>query len=151
MLATINEKSSLVKERLTQEVDSFDYRFKRYGINYSVIIGFIAEPIDFARSTLSIRKSDSFITITPNIYAVILDSANDSNGIKAANKLMAYFQQTHPYTRLYTCAVTASNHESLNQMINELYYLLTYAITNDISNTLIDSSYLSKVYVEVDS
>ncbi|MDD5156474.1 hypothetical protein [Sulfurimonas sp.] len=150
MLATIDGNNSAIKDILIQEVDKFDYRFKRYGINYSVMIGFSTEPIDFAQFSSSIRKSDSFVLIAPNLCAIILDSVNNSNGIKAANKLLTSFQQTYFSKKIYSCVVTASNHESVKQMIDELYYLLTYAITNAIDDTLVDNSYLSKIYVQID-
>ena len=95
MLTTIGENSSTIKEALIQEVDKFDYRFKRYGVNYSVMIGFTTEFIDFTQFSSLIRKSDSFILIIPNLYAVIFDSTNNSSGIKTANKLMAHLQQTY--------------------------------------------------------
>ena len=110
-----------------------------------------AESIDFTQFSSFIRKSDSFILIAPNLCAVIFDFANDSNGVKTANKLLAHLQQTYRDEKIYSCIVTASNHEGATHMVNELCYLLKYALANYIDDTLVDSSYLSKIYVEVSS
>ena len=149
MLATIDGDDSAIKETLLQEINKFDYRFKRYGINYSVMTLFATKQIDFTPFSSFIRKSDSFVLIAPNLCAVVFDFTNDANGAKTANKLLAYLQQTYTYEKIYSCVVTASNNESAVQMIDELCHLLKYAITNSIDNMLVDNSYLPKIYVEI--
>lgn len=135
-----NEQRSIMQEKLTQGIKDFGYRFKRYGINYSIAIGHSPENIDLSQMSHYIRESDRFIILDRNTCAVILDCANDECGIKATNNLLTHFQGEFFSTPLYTAIVTASNYDTSALMTYELFYLLNYAIERNMNNILLDCS-----------
>lgn len=135
-----SEQRSIMQEKLSQGIKDFAYRYKRYGINYSVTIGYSPENVDFSHVVEHIRNSDRFITLDSNTCAVILDCADDECGIKASNNLLTHFQGEYFSTTLYACLVTASNYSTPALMTHELFYLLAYAIENNMNNILVEHS-----------
>lgn len=136
---SIEERSSM-QQILLKEIREFSYRHQRYQIDYSLSIGYSPEPVELNSLSAFIRESDHFIELKPNICAVILDCANDDNGVKAANNLLSRFQGNFFSTPLYASIVTARDFETPLLMVNDLFYLLDYAITHNMNNMLMDSS-----------
>lgn len=134
-----NSRKDLQMALLHEAID-FEYRYRRYEINYSIAIGLTTEEIDMSALSSFIRSSDRFVVLTPNICAVILDSAGDQEGIKAANNLLTYFQNHFFGHTLYAAVSTASNHLDAAQLIHEAFDLLEYAISNNMNNLVVDSS-----------
>lgn len=135
-----HEYLSSMQEKLLQAMKDFKYRFKRYGINYSIAIGYSPENVDLTPLSLHIRESDLFIVLDHNTCAVILDSTNDEGGIKAANNLLSHFQGNFFSIPLYTGIVTASNYDTVALMMHDLFYLLDYAIKNNMNNIIMEPS-----------
>lgn len=140
MINFSNEQHSLMKEKLTQAIKDFSYRFKRYEVNYSVAIGHTPEDVDLSKISQYIRETDRFIILNHNTCAVILDCSDDIRGIKAANNLLTHFQGTFFSTPLYFSIVTASNYDTEHKMTHELFYLLEYAIKHNMNNILVEHS-----------
>lgn len=140
MVTFSNGQYSLMKEKLTQAVKDFSYRFRRYEINYSIAIGHTPEAIDLSILSRHIRESDRFIILNHNTCAVILDCTSDTCGIKAANNLLTHFQGTFFSTPIYLGIVTASNYDTDSKMTHELFYLLDYAIEHNMNSILVEQS-----------
>lgn len=136
------EQHSLMKEKLSQAVKDFAYRFKRYAINYSIAIGHTSEDIDLSQMSGYIRETDRFIVLNHNTCAVILDCSDELRGIKAANNLLTHYQSIFFSKPFYFSIVTASNYEVDAKMIHELFYLLEYAIKHNMNNILLEHSQL---------
>lgn len=133
-----HEQHSLMKEKLSQAVKDFAYRFKRYKINYSIAIGHTPEDTDLSQISGFIRETDRFIVLSHNTCAIILDCSDELRGTKAANNLLTKFQGNFFSKPLYFTIVTASNYEADSKMIHELFYLLDYAIKHNMNNILLE-------------
>lgn len=145
MSTITSEQYSLMKEKLSQAVKDFGYRFKRYEINYSITIGYTSEDIDLTQMAGFIRETDRFIILNHNTCAVILDCSDEIRGIKAANNLLTHYQSVFFSIPLYLSIVTASNYETNSKMIHELFYLLDYAIKHNMNNILLDHSQVIQI------
>ncbi|WP_345993351.1 hypothetical protein [Sulfurimonas sp. HSL-1716] len=132
-----------IRKTIMNEITDYDYRYRRYNINYSVLIGF-AEELDLTSFESYIRKSDRFIVIKPNLCAIVLDCTDEKGGIKAGNNLLTRFQNLFFSKKLFASVVTASAHKDAIHLVNELYHLLSFGITHNMDNILIDSSQLFK-------
>lgn len=137
-----HEQLSLMKEKLSQAIKDFAYRFKRYNINYSIAIGHTTEDIDLNQISNFIRSTDRFIVLNHSTYAIILDCSDEIRGIKAANNILTHYQGIFFSIPLYITIVTASNYEADAKMIHELFYLLDYAIKHNMNNILLEHSQL---------
>ncbi len=135
-----HEQRSIMGEKLIQAVKDFTYRYKRYGIKFSIAIGHTSDEIDLTPLSEHIRESDRFIVLDHNTCAIILDCADDDNGIKAANNLLTLFQGSYFSSPLYAAIVTVSNYEASELMIRELFYLLNYAIEHNMNAILVEHS-----------
>ncbi len=135
-----NEQYSIMKEKLTQAVKDFNYRFKRYEVNYSIAIGHSPENIDLSPLSERIRESDRFIILDHNTCAIVFDFADNTCGIKAANNLLTHFQGTFFSTPLYLGIVTAGNYDTNSKMVHELFDFLDYAIEHNMNSVLVECS-----------
>jgi len=135
-----NEQYSIMKEKLTQAVKDFSYRFKRYDVNYSIAIAHSPENIDLSPLSERIRESDRFIIFDHNTCAIVFDFADGTCGIKAANNLLTHFQETFFSTPLYLGIVTASNYDTNSKMVHELFDFLDYAIEHNMNSVLVECS-----------
>lgn len=134
------EQRSLMKEKLSQAIKDFGYRYKRYEINYSIAIGHTSEDIDLSQMSGFIRETDRFIILDYNTCAIILDCSDEIRGIKAANNLLTHYQGLFFSKALYLTIVTANNYDTNHKMLHELFYLLDYAIKHNMNNILLDHS-----------
>lgn len=126
---------------LIDETHEFQYRFERYNLDYSIAIGFIKGiDIDLNNFQNHIRNTDRLVSLSPNMYAVIFDCADEADGIKATNNLLTKFQQQYFAFPLYAGVVTSSNYKNAKQMIHCLFELLDYGVTNNIDNHVLDIS-----------
>lgn len=144
MIDTLNEMREVINSTLIREMSDYDYRYTRYNINYSIAIGYVPEEIDLNHFASFIRKTDRFITIEPNICAIILDCADCTDGLKTANNLLTIFNKTFFSKKIFAGVATANEHPSSISFINELYYLLKFGIANNMDNQILDSSQLFK-------
>jgi len=127
--------------KMEREIEDFDYRFTRYEVDYSVTLAYTPEPIDLTPLlTKYIRETDHAIILQDQLYAIVFDSADENRGIKAANKLLTFFQQLYFSKSIFASAVTASNFNNPTQMISKLFDLLDYSISHDMDNHVIDPS-----------
>ncbi len=140
MVSYSTEQHSLMKEKLTQAIKDFTYRLKRYDVNYSIALGHTPECVDLSPLSKQIRTTDRFIILDQHTYAVILDCADETGGIKAANNLLTHFQGSFFSIPLYTCVVTAGNYDSVALMNQELFYLLDYVIEHNMMSILLERS-----------
>jgi len=135
-----HEQRSVMGEKLIQAIKDFTYRYKRYGIKFSIAIGHTTDDIDLSSLSEHVRESDRFIVLNHNTCVIVLDCADDDCGIKAANNLLTLFQGNYFSGSMYTAIVTASNYDTSLLMVRELFYLLNYAIENNMNAILVEHS-----------
>lgn len=142
MIEGLDKMYELIKEKLTQQISNYEYRYERYNQNYSIAIAYTTENIDLSQMDSYIRTSDSFIKIQPNLCAVILDFTDGITGVQAANKLLTSFNNTFYEKQIFAAVATANEHTTTMSLINELFNILKFGLTNDMDNLVLDSSYL---------
>ena len=137
MLPT-NKLQSLIQV-LMHETRDFQYRLERYNIDYSIAIGMIKGiDVDLNNFQNHIRNTDRLVALTSNMYAVILDCADEPCGIKAANNLLTKFQEQFFAFPLYAGVVTSANCTNAKQMIHCLFELLEYGVANNFDNQVLE-------------
>lgn len=135
----------MLQDKLERELDDFDYRYTRYEVNYCIAIAYTPEPIDLAPLLSKyIRETDHAIMLQDQLYAVIFDTADETKGIKAADKLLTFFQHLYFSHSIFASITTASDYNSPAQMISKLFDLLDYSISNNIDHHVIDASQVMK-------
>lgn len=136
-----SNKLQLLIKVLIDETGEFQYRLERYNIDYSIAIGFIKGiDIDLNHFQTHIRKTDRFVVLSNNMYAVILECADEPCGIKAANNLLTKFQQQYFEFPLFASVVNGSNYSNVKDMLLSLFHLLEYGVTYNMDNQVLDIS-----------
>jgi hypothetical protein len=139
----LNRLDPLLKslnEKFFSELASFEYRYKRYHVNYSVAIYALDEEIEADFFYKNIRRSDHCILIQKNFYIVIFDSTNEEQGGKAANNILVNFEHFYFSKPLFFSLVSSTNYSSAKTMVYTLFNLLHYGMSNNMHNILIDES-----------
>lgn len=131
MITITSERYSVMQEKLLQSLKDFDYRFKRYQINYSITIGYCLEDVNLSVLSDYIRGDDRFIVLDHHAYAIVFNYSNVESGIQATNNLLNNFHTTFASVPLFGAVVTASNYDSVTQMVPELLNLLQRSIEQD--------------------
>ena len=117
----------------------FQYRLERYNIDYSIAVGFTKGiDIDLNAFQNHIRNSDRFVVLSKNMYAVILDCADEQCGLKAANNLLTKFQHQYFACPLFASVVNGSNYTNVKDMFRSLFHLLEYGVTHNFDNQVLD-------------
>jgi len=147
MIDTLQEHRHYLQEQLVQRIAYFDYNFSRYNTHYTIAIVYISEE-DGNLNVLSknLRKSDRLVMFQKNLCAVIFNSANETNGLKAANNLLTDLQALFFSKHLYMAVVTATHCKSSFQLVYDLFDLLQYAIKNNMNNLVLESSQITGCY-----
>lgn len=134
-----------LQDKLEREAEDFDYRFTRYEIDYCITLVYTPEPIDLSPLLSKyIRETDDAILLQDQLYAVIFDSADETKGIKAANKLLTIFQHMYFSQSVFASITTAGDYTNPTQMISKLFDLLDYAIDHNMDNHVTDTSQVMK-------
>lgn len=145
MVKLTYKNRKILQDKLEREAEDFDYRFIRYEVNYCLVIIYTPEPIDlFPLLSKYIRETDHAIMLQDQLYAVIFDSADETKGIKAANKLLTLFQHLYFSHSIFASITTASDYNSPAQMISKLFDLLDYSISHNIDHHVVDASQVMK-------
>lgn len=139
MFCTFQERKILQKQ-LLDEINTFDYSFTRYKVNYSIAMAYTKDKIDMEAMNAFLRKTDRLVVLSEYVCAVVFDQANDKNGIKAANHLLTHFQAFHFGETLYACVVTASNYSDQSKMVHDIFNLLDYSVSKNMNNLVLDIS-----------
>lgn len=133
-----------VQQRLLNSIQDYEYRAKRYDIEYSVVLVYTVEPIDFSTISHHIRQTDVQIVCEQYLFAVILDCADTQKGIKAANNLFTYLQTVYFAHTIFASVETSQKNRSAEKMITDLIRLIDYAIEHNMNDSVIDSSQIMK-------
>lgn len=128
MVTITSERYSVMQEKLLQSLKDFDYRFKRYQINYSITIGYCSEDVNLSVLSDYVRGDDRFIVLDHHTYAIVFNYSNVESGIQATNNLLNHFHRTFLSALLFGAVVTASNYDNVTQMVPELLNLLQRSI-----------------------
>jgi len=140
MIHSVGERRQVMQEKLLKELSDFDYRHKRYHINYSIAIGHTPHKIDLTPMSHHIRKTDLYVILTDNTYAVILDCTDNITGLKTANNLLTHFQASFFSHHLYAAVVTVGDYDTALHAVHDLFYLLDYAIKHNTNNMVLECS-----------
>ncbi|MCK9371793.1 MAG: hypothetical protein M0P91_01240 [Sulfuricurvum sp.] len=145
MITILQERRPHLQEQLVQKIAYFDYNFSRYHIHYTIAIAYISEE-EGNLNVLSknLRKSDRLVMFQKNLCAVIFNSADETNGLKAANNLLTDVQALFFSKHLYMAVVTATNTKSSFQLVYDLFDLLQYAIGHNMNNLVLEASQITK-------
>lgn len=133
-----------VQEKLLEAVQDYEYRAKRYGIEYSIVFVYTVEPIDFSTISHHIRKTDAQVVCEEHIFAVVLDCADVEKGIKAANNLFTYLQTVYFAHTIFASVETSQKNRTVEKMVVDLVNLVSYAIEHNLNDSVIDSSQIMK-------
>lgn len=129
----LRKDSSILKEPLIQSLKSYDYRFKRYQISYSVALLHCCEDVNFNEFSNCVRCTDRFITLDDHTCAIIFDYTDMTTGMQAANNLLEHFKGTFSSAPFFTSIVNANHYEEIDQMVPELFEQLNDSIENNRS------------------
>lgn len=138
-----NERKEF-QDKLLEASGGYEYDFERYEVSYSIAIAYLSEPLDISDICSRIRKSDRHVPLNDHFHAVIFDFTNVEEGIKAANKLLTYFQVAHFGKSVYAAVVTSNGKQTPSQMITKLFDLLTYSVDHNLDNHVTDESQVMK-------
>ncbi|MDP2849770.1 MAG: hypothetical protein Q8O20_01715 [Sulfuricurvum sp.] len=141
MINTLNQQRQNFQEQLIKEITEFHYRFNRYHTKYSIALAYISEENgDLSICSEHLRESDTLILFQNNFCALIFDSTNEEQGIKAANNVLSDVQNIFFAKHFYMAVTTASDEYSEFQMVHDLFDLISYALEHNMDNLVIDSS-----------
>ncbi|ADR33008.1 hypothetical protein Sulku_0341 [Sulfuricurvum kujiense DSM 16994] len=141
MIDALQEHRLHYQETLFNAVNPYHYRFTRYHANYSVVLAYISEESgDLTACGDYLRGSDSIIYFRSNFCAIIFDSTNEEQGIKAANNVFSRVQARFFSKHFYMTVITATDEKSEFQMIHDLFDLMSYALEHNMDNLVLDSS-----------
>ncbi|HLD23072.1 MAG TPA: hypothetical protein VJA83_03955 [Sulfuricurvum sp.] len=140
MINLFNKQRTLYQEKMVAKVASYDYRYVRYHINYSVALVYVSEKANLSDIASYLRKSDEYVKLNGHLYALFLDCTDDEKGIKTSNKILLTIQAQFFSMHLYMAVVTASNYTDSFQMVHDLFDLIEYGINHNMNNILIDAS-----------
>ncbi len=144
MLKLWKKERKEFQQKLLEAVEAYQYHFERYEVSYSVAIAYLPQTLDVANICSRIRKSDRYVRLAENLHAVVFDFADDAEGLKAANKLLTYFQVEHFGQSLYAAIVTSSHQKTPAKLVTELFDLLGYALRHNMDNQVMDASWVMK-------
>ncbi len=145
MINVFNEHRNHFQEQLISSTADFHYRYTRYSMPYSLAVIYISESdVDLSIFKHHLRSSDIFIMLQENLCAIVFDGANEEEGLKAAENLLAQVQNICFTKHLYMAIVTESTDSTEFQTVHDLFDLLSYALQHNMDNCVIENSQIMK-------
>ncbi|MBN2870749.1 MAG: hypothetical protein JXK04_07330 [Campylobacterales bacterium] len=144
MLELSRNERKAFQDKLLEESSEYEYNFERYEVSYSIAIAYLPDLLDISDICSRIRKSDRNVPLSEHFHAVIFDFTDVQEGIKAANKLLTYFQVSHFGKSVYAAVVTSNAQQTLPQMVTKLFDLLAYSVDHKLDNHITDESQVMK-------
>lgn len=140
MAETFNKDFRGFQKALSEHITIFEYRQIRYKINFSVVMFYSREPIDFSDMLHFLRKSDRYIPLHDQLVAFVLDNCDEESGIKTSSKLLTHIQAHFFQKEVYSAVVTAENYSNIFQMVHDLFDLVEYALRHGMHSLVVDPS-----------
>lgn len=127
----VREESSILQEPLVQHIKKYDYRLKRYQINYSIILLHCSEDVNFNELSNCVRCSDRLIILGKYTCAIIFDCTSAETGQHAANNFLKHLHCTFCSSQFSTSIVNSSHYDDVDSMVPELFTQLHDSIENN--------------------
>lgn len=121
MLNALREEYSILQKPLVQNIKKYDYRLKRYQINYSIVLLHCCEDVNFDELSNCVRRTDRLLTLDKNTSAIIFDCTSSETAQLAANNFLEHFKYTFCSSQFYTSIVNANQYDNIDTMVPELF------------------------------
>lgn len=108
----IVENYQRYKQRILDNIESYNYRKRRYDVDFTVALFISSDEIEADFVQKNIRNSDKLVTLDNNFIAVIFDFADEEQGLKAAENLLALMEPKFFSNEIYISVV--NSHEQLD-------------------------------------
>jgi hypothetical protein len=119
-----------MEETLIQTLKSYDYRYNRYKIDYSVVMWHCPINVDLNELAKSIRTTDHFICLDDHTCAIVFDYTTPESSIQALNHLLEYYKCTYSSIPVYSSVLSASQFENVETLVPQLVNQLDQSIEN---------------------
>lgn len=140
MVSRLAAERKTLQGRLESKMSEYEYRFSRYGIDFSIAVVYTPKRIRMSQFGSYIRSTDRYVFLGRGIYGIIFDCADHEKGIKAANNLLTRFQHTFFSTPIYASIVSANDYKDPSQRLSKLFDLLAYALRHNMDNLIMDDT-----------
>ncbi len=107
LIEQILENYNSYKNRILQDISDYEYRKKRYGVDYTIALFVSDENLNANDFKCRVRDTDKIIDVASNIIAVIFDFASEDGGLKAAENLMTLLEPKLFEQKLFVSVVNS--------------------------------------------
>lgn len=122
-----------MEEKLIKTLKSYDYRYHRYQVDYSVAMWHCPTNINTDELTKLIRKTDQLVCLDDCTYAVVFDYTTPESSIQALNNLLEHYKCTYLLEPFSTTVLCASQFESVTEMVPQLLEVLNQSMKRPIA------------------
>ena len=139
LLQIIQKDFSSYKEKIEVVLDEYEYRLKRYKVNYALSIYAATGSWDIENVKNKVRKTDTVIELEEKIFAVVFDFVNDEYGIKACENLLSKIEPKMFGKKIYISVLNSKEQKNNDDLIRKVFDLLTFEVKNELCNVPLDA------------
>jgi len=132
-------------EKIMDELGRVFYRLKRYSYKYTTVLFYSDLNFDYNMVKDEIRMTDLCIKLEKNLFLLIFEDTDLSEGIRASEKLLSTLLQSSNQNIYLAIEECREENEGVI-ILHKLFTLLDFAMDNNHINEVIDNSYLDSIY-----
>ena len=130
LIEEISNRYRLYKDKILNEAQTYAYRKKRYGVDFTIAVFITTKNIDMTVVESNIRTTDRVILLEGNFIAIIFDFATVERGLKATENLYAQLEPTLFQSNTYIAVMNSSSTTDEDELVRKLFDLLIEEIEN---------------------
>ena len=94
-------------DKIAELIHLYEYRFNRYGLEYSLVLCYQREGEDLSDIGSLVRLTDSYMMLEKRYYCVVYEGTNLDQAMKAAHHIILHFKREHGSNEIFVSAVSA--------------------------------------------
>ena len=134
LLEQLQKNQKEFHDIILSAMQEYSYRFKRYGVDYTVALYALSDTINIDIVKSMIRKTDRVIELDEHFFCIIFDFVEADAGLKASENILAKIEPQIFGKKIFVSVVNSKDASSKEEHIRKLFDLLSYEIKNNIDD-----------------
>jgi hypothetical protein len=124
LVEQILESYNSYKNTILVALEDYEYRKKRYGVEYTVALYITTKELSEETILKSVRDTDNVLFLSKNFVAVVFDFSDTQNGLKAAENLLMQLEPQMFHERIYVSVVNSKGTMDDDELVRHAFDLL---------------------------
>ena len=134
LIEQILENYNSYKNDILSALEEYNYRKKRYGVDFTVTLYISSKEIPVEIVKEDIRETDRLVGLEKNFIAVVFDFTDEEGGLKASENLLAMLEPKLCCSQIYIGVTNSFDSIDDDEQVRRALDILVESIQSGFNN-----------------